>query len=148
MSRVEEDFIGKVSVPSEAYYGIFTVRAGSNFKISPHRPSRTFIRMLALVKKSAAEANVATGSIRTRAGSAIARAAKEVADELSDEEDSPLSGSTGKSRYASAKGKMRFSSQFPLDSFTAGAGTPFNMNMNEVLANRAEELLGGKKGSY
>ena len=132
MARIEEDFIGKVSVPSEAYFGIFTVRAGNNFRISSHRPSRTFIRQLALVKKSAAEANVATGSLKTRTGSAIARAAKEVAEEFS----------------SAPSSKSRFSSQFPLDSFTAGAGTPFNMNMNEVLANRAEELLGGKKGSY
>lgn len=122
-TRAEEDFIGKVQVPSSAYYGIFTVRASNNFQISLHKPSRNFIRTLALVKKSAAEANVQTGALSTKIGGAIARAASEV-----------------------ASGK--FDSQFILDSFTAGAGTPFNMNMNEVLANRAEELLGGKKGSY
>lgn len=121
--REESDFIGKAKVPSNAYYGIFAVRANENFKISPYRPSRTFIRMLALCKKSAAEANVETGSIPTRLGSAIARAAQEVAD-------------------------GKFDSEFIIDSFSAGAGTPFNMNMNEVIANRAEELLGGKKGSY
>ncbi|MEM2138279.1 MAG: aspartate ammonia-lyase [Candidatus Anstonellaceae archaeon] len=122
-TRTEEDFIGKVQVPANAYYGIFTVRASGNFQISSHRPSRNFIRMLALVKKSAAEANVQTGALPTRIGGAIARAAAEAAE-------------------------GKFDSQFILDSFTAGAGTPFNMNMNEVLANRAEELLGGRRGSY
>ncbi len=147
MPRIEEDFIGKVPVPSDAYFGIFTVRASGNFQVSPYRPSRTFIRMLALVKKSAAEANVATGSLPTRTGSAIARAAKEVADEFFDGEAGWHAVQSPGSK-ASAKAASRFSSQFPLDSFTAGAGTPFNMNMNEVLANRAEELLGGKKGGY
>lgn len=122
-SRIESDFLGEVRVPSGAYYGVFTVRAHGNFKISGQKPSRTFIRQLALVKKSAAEANVATGSLPVRLGGAIARAAQEVAD-------------------------GKFDSEFILDSFTAGAGTPFNMNMNEVIANRAEELLGGKKGQY
>ncbi|MCX8197895.1 MAG: aspartate ammonia-lyase [Candidatus Micrarchaeota archaeon] len=122
-ARIEEDFIGKVEVPSEAYYGIFTVRASRNFQISGKRPPRQFIRMLALVKKSAAEANVATGSLPVKIGSALAKAASEVAE-------------------------GKFDSQFILDAYTAGAGTPFNMNMNEVLANRAEEILGGKKGQY
>ena len=131
--RIEEDFLGKVKVPSGAYYGIFTVRAAGNFRISSLSPSRNFIRMLALVKKSAAEANVKTGALSARVGSAIARAAQEVADEFS---------------RASNGREGRFASQFILDSYTAGAGTPFNMNMNEVLANRAEELLGGKKGGY
>ncbi|MEM4633957.1 MAG: aspartate ammonia-lyase [Candidatus Anstonellaceae archaeon] len=122
-TRIEEDFIGKVEVPADAYYGIFTVRASKNFQISGKRPPRTFIRMLALVKKSAAEANVETGVLPANIGDALARAAEEV-----------------------AKGK--FDSEFILDAYTAGAGTPFNMNMNEVLANRAEEILGGKKGKY
>jgi aspartate ammonia-lyase len=121
--RTEEDFIGKVQVPSDAYYGIFAVRAAGNFQISGQKPSRTFIRMLALVKKSAAEANVENGVLDGKTGNAIAQAAQEASE-------------------------GKFDSEFILDSFTAGAGTPFNMNMNEVLANRAEELLGGKKGQY
>jgi len=121
--RVEKDFLGAVRVPAGAYYGIFTVRASRNFRISGCRLPRAFIRMLALVKKSAAEANVQTGSLGAKTGAAIAKAAAEV-----------------------ARGK--FDSEFILDSFTAGAGTPFNMNMNEVIANRAEEILGGKKGEY
>jgi len=79
--------------------------------------------MLSLVKKSAAEANVATGSLNAKLGKALSQAASEAAD-------------------------GKFEKEFILDSFTAGAGTPFNMNMNEVLANRAEELLGGKRGAY
>lgn len=121
--RLEEDFLGKVKVPSSAYYGIFTVRASGNFQISGQKPSRTFIRMLALVKKSCAEANMATGELDAKMGKAIVQAASEVAD-------------------------GKFDSEFILGSYTAGAGTPFNMNMNEVVANRANEILGGKKGAY
>ncbi|MCX8174958.1 MAG: aspartate ammonia-lyase [Candidatus Micrarchaeota archaeon] len=121
--RTEADFLGKVRVPSSAYYGIFTVRASSNFRLSQSKPDRNFIRMLALVKKSCAEANMATGELEAKAGRAIIQAASEV-----------------------AAGK--FDSQFILDSFTAGAGTPFNMNMNEVIANRANEILGAPLGSY
>ncbi len=123
MARAEEDFMGRVSVPDGAYYGIFTVRAEGNFKISGVRPSEDFIRMLALVKKSCAEANIATGEMDAKTGRALVRAAQEAAE-------------------------GKFNSHFILDAYTAGAGTPFNMNMNEVLANRAEELLGGKKGNY
>jgi aspartate ammonia-lyase len=111
--RVEEDFLGKVKVPAGAYYGAFTVRASKNFQISHSRPSRNFIRMLALIKKSAAEANMQTGSLSAKAGKAIARAAAEAAE-------------------------GKFDKEFILDSYTAGAGTPFNMSANEVLANRAE----------
>jgi len=122
-NRTEEDFLGKVEVPSGAYYGIFTVRASKNFQISNSKPSRDFIRMLALVKKSAAQANLECGNLGNSTGKAIVRACSEVAD-------------------------GKFDSEFILDAYTAGAGTPFNMNMNEVIANRAEELLGGKKGQY
>lgn len=121
--RTEEDFLGSVKVPADAYYGVFTVRASQNFQISQSKPPREFIRMLSLVKKSAAEANVATGSLDAKVGKAIAQAASEVAD-------------------------GKFDPEFMLGSYTAGAGTPFNMNMNEVIANRAEEILGGKKGEY
>ena len=121
--RTEEDFLGKVKVPAEAYYGIFTVRASQNFRISLSRPSPDFIRMLALVKKSCAEANVQAGSLDEKTGKALRQAASEIAE-------------------------GKFEKEFILDAYTAGAGTPFNMNMNEVLANRAEEMLGGKKGEY
>ncbi len=121
--RIEEDFLGKVRVPLGAYYGIFTVRASQNFRISASKPPREFIRMFALVKKSCAEANMATGELGAKAGKAICRAASEVAE-------------------------GKFDSEFILGSYTAGAGTPFNMNMNEVIANRANEILGMKKGAY
>ena len=135
--RTEEDFLGKVNVPADAYYGIFTVRASHNFRISAQRPPGDFIRMLALVKKSAAEANTGTGELPARIGGAIARAAQEVAGEF------PEDGRPGRGAIT---GKL--ASQFILDAYTAGAGTPFNMNMNEVLANRANEILGKRKGSY
>ncbi|VVC01200.1 Fumarate hydratase class II [uncultured archaeon] len=122
-TREEEDFLGKARVPSGAYYGIFTVRASQNFRISGSKPPREFIRYLALCKKSAAEANAATGSLDGKASRAIARAAEEAAE-------------------------GKFDREFILDAYTAGAGTPFNMNMNEVIANRAEELMGGRKGQY
>ena len=122
-TRTEEDFLGKAQVPQGAYYGIFTVRASQNFRISDSMPPREFIRQLSLVKKSAAEANVANGVLHAKVGKAISQAASEVAD-------------------------GGFDSEFILGSYTAGAGTPFNMNMNEVIANRAEEILGGKKGEY
>jgi len=121
--REEQDFLGKAKVPANAYYGIFTVRASANFRISHSRPRKNFIHMLALVKKSCAEANMATGELDAKLGKAISQAAQEIAD-------------------------GKFDSQFILDSFTAGAGTPFNMNMNEVIANRANELHGAPLGAY
>ncbi|MEM4348041.1 MAG: aspartate ammonia-lyase [Candidatus Anstonellaceae archaeon] len=121
--RLEQDFLGQVQVPSKAYYGIFTVRAAENFQISSSKPSKLFIRMLAAVKKSCAQANMDVGQLERKIGKAIVQASDEVIAGLHDKE-------------------------FILDSYTAGAGTPFNMNMNEVIANRAEELLGGKRGQY
>jgi aspartate ammonia-lyase len=121
--RIEKDFLGKVQVPKDAYYGIFTVRASKNFQISSSRPSRTFIKMLASIKKSAAEANLELGLLEKKIAKAIILACDEIIE-------------------------GKFDDQFILDSYTAGAGTPFNMNMNEVIANRAEEILGGQKGKY
>jgi len=120
--RVEEDSLGKVKVPNNAYYGAHTVRAMHHFKINvkfqPH-----FIKSYALVKQAAAKANIKTGRLDRKKGSAILRACKEIA-----------SG--------------RFLDQFPLSVFQQGAGTATNMNLNEVIANRAIQLLGGKKGNY
>jgi aspartate ammonia-lyase len=121
--RIEKDFLGEVQVPKDAYYGIFTVRASKNFQISSSRPSRTFIKMLASIKKSAAEANLELGLLEKTIAKAIILACDEIIE-------------------------GKFDDQFILDSYTAGAGTPFNMNMNEVIANRAEEILGGQKGKY
>jgi fumarate hydratase class II len=121
--RLEEDSFGKVSVPSDAYYGAFTQRAMKNFPISGMIFQKELIGSYALIKKSAAMANTALGSLDPKISAAIVKASDEV-----------------------LRGK--YSGQFPVDVFQAGAGTSTNMNMNEVIANRALEILGHKKGSY
>ncbi len=121
--RTEKDFLGEVQVPKDAHYGIFTVRAMRNFQISGIRAPKRFIYSLALVKKACALANVELGTLDAKIGAALVQAADEV-----------MAG--------------KFDSQFPLDVYQAGAGTPYNMNMNEVLANRALEILGKEKGKY
>ncbi len=122
-TRTERDALGALDVPAEAYYGIFTERARQNFRISGIRADRDFIRALALIKKAAAAANAELCLLDKRIGEAIIAVADEVAEGKWDE-------------------------QFPLDVFQAGAGTPFNMNCNEVIANLAIEKLGGSKGDY
>lgn len=122
-TRSERDSLGSMDLPAEAYYGVFTERAKRNFRISGIRADRDFIRALALIKKAAAAANMELGLLDRKAGEAIAAAAEEVAE-------------------------GKWDSQFPLDVFQAGAGTPFNMNCNEVIANIAIEKLGGRKGDY
>ncbi|MFH1394251.1 MAG: aspartate ammonia-lyase [Candidatus Micrarchaeota archaeon] len=121
--RREKDFIGEVEVEEDAYYGAFTSRAKKNFSLSRIRVHDEMIRAIATIKRSAALANKELGRLEGDAADAIVKAADEV-----------LSGKHGK--------------QFVLDAFQAGAGTPVHMNVNEVLANRAEEILGGKKGEY
>ena len=115
--------MGTVEVPVEAYYGAETSRAIANFRISEIRPHAEFIRATVLVKKAAAQANMTLGFLDKRLGKAIMSAADEV-----------LQG--------------RLVDQFVVDVYQAGAGTSHNMNANEVLANRANELLGGRKGEY
>ena len=121
--RTESDFLGPVQVPDHAYYGGFTVRAAKNFQLSPHKAPPHLIRAILLIKKASALANLEEGLLEKSKADAILRAA-----------DEALSG--------------KFDDQFILDAFQAGAGTPYNMNANEVLANRATELLGGRKGQY
>ncbi|MBU0667876.1 aspartate ammonia-lyase [Patescibacteria group bacterium] len=121
--RTETDVIGKVSVPREAYYGSFTARALQNFKISNLKADPSFKLSLAQIKIAAAQTNETLGEIGKKHAGAIIKAANE---------------------FVSGK----FDDQFTLDIFQAGAGTPFNMNINEILANRGNELLGGKKGTY
>ena len=121
--RIERDFLGKIAVPRDAYYGGFTQRALENFQISHFVADPDFLHALAFVKKASAKANMHFGLLDTRRGEAILHACDEIL--------------TGK-----------HFDQFPVDIFQAGAGTPFNMNMNEVLANLATEFLGGKKGEY
>lgn len=111
--------MGEMEVPADAYYGASTQRAVINFPISDLRFSRTFIRALGLIKMYAAEANLQFGDLAEKNAVAIINAAKEVAD-----------------------GKL--DKHFVVDVFQTGSGTSTNMNANEVIANRATELLGGK----
>ncbi|MEX2356057.1 MAG: class II fumarate hydratase [Thermaerobacterales bacterium] len=120
--RVEQDSMGEVQVPREAYYGAQTLRAVENFPISDLRFSRGFIRSLALIKRAAAEVNSELGLLEPKLAGAISRAAQEVAE-------------------------GNFDADFPLDIFQTGSGTSSNMNANEVISNRAIELLDGEKGS-
>jgi fumarate hydratase class II len=119
---MERDSMGEVEVPADAYYGASTQRAVLNFPISGQPFPRRFIRALGLVKKSAAQTNSELGLLSKRRASAIARAAQEVVD-----------------------GKL--DDQFPIDIYQTGSGTSTNTNANEVIANRASEILGGKRGS-
>lgn len=121
--RIEKDFLGEVQVPAQVYYGIFTSRALQNFPISGIRANPKFIKSLALIKSACATANLKLNLLDRSLAEAVIQAAGEVA--------------VGK-----------FQDQFIPDVFQAGAGTPFNMNMNEVLSNRANELLGKPLGSY
>ncbi|MFZ5648695.1 MAG: aspartate ammonia-lyase [Bacillota bacterium] len=121
--RVENDFLGSAEVPRDAYYGIHTLRAAGNFPVSGIKTNPALIRALAMVKRAAAGANVSAGLLDPKIGEAVARAAEEVAGGL-------------------------LADQFIVDALQGGAGTSTNMNMNEVLANRAIEILGGEKGDY
>jgi len=121
--RKERDALGAKKVPSDAFYGIFTARALENFTLTASKPSPGLVKALSLVKIASARANQKLGLLEEKKAKAIIRAAKEF-------------------------GRMAFASDFQLDCFQAGAGTPYNMNANEIIANRASELLGGRKGQY
>jgi aspartate ammonia-lyase len=123
MARIERDPLGEHAVPDDAYYGIQTVRAVENFPISGLRAPAQLVTATVFIKKAAAQANVALGRLDARIGGAIIEAADEI-----------LGGA--------------LADQFIVDVYQAGAGTSHNMNVNEVLANRAAETLGGKKGDY
>src|SRR5688500_5350825 len=122
-TRLERDPLGELPVPADAYYGIQTARASENFPISGLRAPRTLIEATVLIKKAAALANVALCRLDWQLGEAIVGAADEI-----------LSGA--------------LLDQFVVDVYQAGAGTSHNMNTNEVLANRAAEMLGGTRGEY
>ena len=121
--RMEKDPLGEKQVPTAALYGVQTVRAMENFPISGLRPLEPFVIAQVWIKKAAAMTHRATGRLDSKLADAIIRAADEV-----------------------LAGKHR--DQFVVDPYQAGAGTSHNMNVNEVLANRANELLGGKRGEY
>ena len=117
--RVESDSMGKMKVPSDAYYGAQTARAVENFPVSGRTLPREFIRAMGLVKLAAAQTNAELGFLKKNIARAIERAAKEVVE-----------------------GKL--DDHFVVDVFQTGSGTSTNMNTNEVIANRAAEILKGK----
>ncbi len=122
--RVERDSLGEVRVPANALYGAQTQRAVENFPVvSGLRPWRAFIWSLALIKRAAAEVNRDLGLLDGERAAAIVQAAQEVME-------------------------GRWDDQFVVDVFQAGAGTSHNMNVNEVIANRATQILGGELGEY
>jgi len=121
--RMESDFLGTREVPQDAYYGIQTLRAVENFPITGYRIHHELIVAIAIVKKAAAMANRDIGMLQPNLTDAIVKAADEI-----------------------IAGKLH--DQFIVDPIQGGAGTSFNMNANEVIANRAIELLGGRKGDY
>jgi len=120
-TRTERDSMGEMQVPAQAYYGASTQRAALNFPISDLRIPRRMIRALGLIKWAAAKTNAELGLIDAKLAEAIAEAADEVAEGKHDD-------------------------QFVVDVFQTGSGTSSNMNANEVIANRAAELLGGERG--
>src|SRR6185436_17950529 len=121
--RIERDPLGELKVPADAYYGVQTARAVENFPISGLRAHPDLVTGTILVKKAAAETNATLGRLDSAIADAIVRAADEILG-----------------------GALR--DQFVVDVYQAGAGTSHNMNANEVLANRAGELLGGARGEY
>jgi aspartate ammonia-lyase len=122
-TRKEIDSLGERELPEETYYGIQTLRAIENFPVSGIRAPTDFIRAYVFVKKAAALANMEIGWLDREVGKAIVVACDEI-----------LGG--------------KFLEQFVVDVFQAGAGTSFNMNVNEILANRALEIIGKEKGDY
>ncbi|WP_188455491.1 aspartate ammonia-lyase [Virgibacillus oceani] len=122
-TRTEKDFLGEREVPSDAYYGIQTLRAVENFPITGYRIHEELIKAMAIVKKAAALANMESKRLHEDVGEAIVKAASELME-----------------------GKWH--DQVIVDPIQGGAGTSINMNVNEVIANRAIEMLGKEKGSY
>lgn len=121
--RTESDSIGSLDIPADAYYGVQTYRGYRNFHITGIPLNSRFIKNIVRIKKAAAITNARAGLIPEKTGDAIVRAC-----------DEALEG--------------KFDKNFITDSVQGGAGTSANMNVNEVIANRATELLGGKKGEY
>jgi fumarate hydratase class II len=122
-TRIERDSLGEVFVPSGALYGAQTQRAVENFPISGLKPRQAFIWSMGMIKRAAAEVNKDLGMIDPEKANAIIQVAQEVID-------------------------GKWNEQFVVDPFQAGAGTSHHMNLNEVIANRATQLLGGKLGEY
>ena len=121
--RVDKDSLGKVKVPSSAYYGPFTARAIEQYKVTGQKAHTNLVRAYVMIKRSAALANSELKALDEQKARAIIKACDEI-----------------------LSGKML--DQFVVEAINSGAGTAFNMNSNEVIANRALEILGKKKGSY
>jgi fumarate hydratase class II len=121
--RTEKDSIGSLKIPDKVYFGVQTKRATDNFPVSGLRLPRKFIRAQGIVKLAAARANASLGLLNRKMSKAIEKASLEVIRGIHDND-------------------------FVVDVYQAGAGTSQNMNANEVIANRAIEILGGKKGDY
>src|SRR3972149_8145117 len=117
--RIEKDSLGEVKVPADALYGAQTQRAVENFPISGLKPWRAFIWSIAAIKRAAAEVNADLGLLDKKKADAISKAAAEVME-------------------------GKWDAHFVVDPFQAGAGARHNMNDNEVIANRATQLLGGE----
>lgn len=122
-TRIESNSIGSLEIPAAAYYGVQTSRGCKNFNITGIRMNDRFIKNIVKIKKAAAIVNGRAGSVAKDTAAAIVKAC-----------DEALSG--------------KFDAEFVTDAIQGGAGTTVNMNVNEVIANRATELLGGKKGQY
>src|SRR5690606_22188069 len=121
--RIEKEFLGTMEIPADQYYGIQTMRAIQNFPITGLTVDRELIRAMAIVKKSSAQANVKVGNLDKVIACAIIQAADEI-----------ILG--------------QWHDQFVVDPIQGGAGTSLNMNTNEVIANRALEIIGYEKGNY
>ena len=121
--RIEKDSMGSVKVPKEVYYGAQTQRAVENFPVSGWRFGKEKIYALGLIKFAAAKTNLELGLLGKRIAKPIEQASQEVM-------------------------KGRWDEQFVVDIFQTGSGTSTNMNANEVIANRANEILGSKRGTY
>jgi aspartate ammonia-lyase len=121
--RIDRDSLGDVEVPSEAYYGPFTVRASSQYTVTGEKANEDLIKAYAMIKKSAAIANMELNVLDKTKASAIIKSCDEILE-------------------------TKLQDQFIIDAINSGAGTALNMNINEVLANRALEILGKKKGEY
>lgn len=121
--RIEKDLLGDLAVPQDVYWGIHTQRAMDNFRLSGFQVNPSLIRALAQVKRACCLANAEIGHLSSDKSDAIEKACIDISSGL-------------------------LASQFPVDALQGGAGTSSNMNLNEVIANRAIELLGGLKGDY
>jgi len=121
--RIEQDLVGKREIPDDAYWGIHTLRAQENFRISTAYVRQELIHAIAIVKKACCETNSELGCLDKTIADAICGACDDIINES-------------------------LTNQFPLDALQGGAGTSTNMNVNEVIANRALERMGNKKGEY